>query len=280
MTISEINQIKKLLKTDFENDLFNASLQNLKDLKNKIRFNNFAYSIRELSRHFLHNLAPDKEVENCVWYKNETKIIGKISRGERIKYAIQGGLTDKFVNDELIGITAINKRKKEIKASVEILNKYTHINPKTFDISQSDINALSSQILDAFIKFAETIEETRDLIIAEIDEKIHDEFITHSLYETMDSVDILATHHNLEEISPAGYHITQIESKSMKIETDGFVYVRLQWGSNSDLRNDIGAEMNTSFPFTCDINVEINKSMEDATVEIENFIVDTSDWYE
>lgn len=280
MKKEELLQIKKLLKTDFEKNLFEASLRNLKDKKNKIRFNNFAYSIRELSRHFLHNLAPNDEVENCQWYKNETGEKGKISRGERIKYAIQGGLTDKFVNDELIGIATINRRKKEIKDSVEILNKYTHINPKTFDISRKDIKIFKNQILEAFKKFAETIEETHDLIISEIDAKIHDEFITQSIYEVIDSVDILATHHNIEEISPSGYYISKIESKSIKIETDGFVSVRLQWGSNSDLKNDIGAEMNTSFPFNCDIDVEINKSLENAVIEIENFYVDTSSWYE
>ncbi|WP_369764945.1 hypothetical protein [Flavobacterium sp. WC2429] len=280
MESTEISQIKTLLKSQFEKDLFDASLENLKEKNNKIRFNNFAYSIRELSRHFLHNLSPDEEVQKCVWYKNETEIAGQISRGERIKYAIQGGLTDKFVDEEIIEIETIIQRKKEIKDCVEILNKYTHINLKTFDVSQVNIDRYTEQILSAFKNFAETIENTHNIIIDELYEKIQDEFIQHSLYEIADSVDILATHHNLEEISPTKYHISKIESKTMKIETDGVVYVRLQWGSNSDLRKDIGAEMHTSFPFNCNINVEINKTLEDATVEIEDFLIDTSDWYE
>ena len=214
------------------------------------------------------------------FYKNETEVTGQISRGERIKYAIQGGLTDKFVDKEIIEIETITQRKKEIKDSIEILNKYTHINPKTFDISQFNIDIYTEQILYAFKKFAETIENTRDIIIEKLEEKIQDEFIQHSLFEVADNVDILATHHNLKEILPTKYHISKIESKIMKIETDGVVSVRLQWGSNSDLRKDIGAEMHTSFPFNCNINVEINKTLEDATVEIENFVIDTSDWYE
>lgn len=271
MDNGELSQIRTLLKSEFEKELFDASLENLRDKNNKIRFNNFAYSIRELSRHFLYNLSPDLEVEKSIWYKNGTQIPGQISRGERIKYAIQGGLTDRFVDDEIIEIDTIKRRKREIKDSVEILNKFTHINQKTFNISQPDIDKFTDQILDAFKKFAETIQETRENIIRGLEDKIHDEFIIHSLNEINDDVDILATHHNIEEISPAAYHISQIESKSMKIETDGFVTVRLQWGSNRDLERDIGAEMNTSFPFNCSLNVEINKSLDDATVEIEGF---------
>jgi hypothetical protein len=45
-------KIKELLTTDFESELFSASIASLNDTANKLRFNNFAYSIRELSRHF------------------------------------------------------------------------------------------------------------------------------------------------------------------------------------------------------------------------------------
>ncbi|POY36268.1 hypothetical protein C3K47_10965 [Solitalea longa] len=72
-------------------------MDNLLDKGNKLRFNNFAYGIRELSRHILHNLSPDKEVINCVWYKNDSKKPGQLTRAERVKYAIQKGLPDKFV---------------------------------------------------------------------------------------------------------------------------------------------------------------------------------------
>lgn len=104
----EIERIKNLLYSDFELELFEASLRNLRDNQNKLRFNNFAYSIRELSRHIQHNLAPDEEVINCVWYRNETGDVGKLSRGERVKYAIQGGLTNNFVDTEILELEIIN----------------------------------------------------------------------------------------------------------------------------------------------------------------------------
>lgn len=52
-------EIEKRLSGDFEHDLFDAALYNLNDVHNKLRFNNFAYSLRELTRHILARLAPD-----------------------------------------------------------------------------------------------------------------------------------------------------------------------------------------------------------------------------
>lgn len=68
-----VNDIKRLLTSQFETDLFKASLASLNEIGNKLRYNNFAYFIRELSRHFLHRLAHEQNVKNCSWYKKETE---------------------------------------------------------------------------------------------------------------------------------------------------------------------------------------------------------------
>lgn len=83
------------LETSFEKDLLEAALKNLEDGKNKLRLNNFAYSARELTRHYLKRLAPDTEVLNAPWFKpNDPKKPKAITREQRIKYAIQGYLSD------------------------------------------------------------------------------------------------------------------------------------------------------------------------------------------
>ncbi|MCG8411309.1 MAG: hypothetical protein MI739_08495 [Bacteroidales bacterium] len=92
----------KYIETDFELNLLKACHANLNQLSNDLRFNNYAYSLRELSRHLLKRLAPDKNLLLCSWYKNE--IEGKengITRNQRVKYAIQGGLSDTFIAEEL-----------------------------------------------------------------------------------------------------------------------------------------------------------------------------------
>lgn len=92
-----MKEIKHILGSEFERSLLDAALHNLKDTDNKLRYNNFAYSIRELSRHFLHRLSPEENVLACNWFEPITDN-GKPSRAQRIKYAIQGGIN----NDNLI----------------------------------------------------------------------------------------------------------------------------------------------------------------------------------
>jgi hypothetical protein len=280
MILKDTNELKELLKSDFQRDLLNASIDNINDSKNKLRFNNFAYSMRELSRHILHSLSSDQEILECSWYKNETSKPNGISRGQRIKYAIQGGFEDSFVDEELIEIKKINSIKKKLKGSIDLLSKYTHVNPNTFDIPDMEMIRLSEEVMKHLIEFAKTIIDSRKMIISEIDERISDEFIQHSISESIDEVDILATHHNVEEISVDHTEISKILSDRIIIEVDGFVSVRLQWGSNSDLKNDIGAEMYDSFPYNSTVEVKLNGSFEDAKVEIETFEVNTDSWYE
>ncbi|MBK8625434.1 MAG: hypothetical protein IPN86_07690 [Saprospiraceae bacterium] len=44
--------------------LFDAAIDNLNASENKLCYNNFAYSMRELSRHILKDLSPDDKVLN------------------------------------------------------------------------------------------------------------------------------------------------------------------------------------------------------------------------
>lgn len=280
MILKDTNELKELLISDFQKDLLQASLDNINDSKNKLRFNNFAYSMRELSRHILYSLSPDQDVLDCSWYKNETTKPNGISRGQRIKYAIQGGLEDSFIDSELVEIAEINSIKKKLTGSIDLLSKYTHVNPNTFDIPDMEMIRFSEEVMTHLIEFAKTIIDSRQMIISKIDEKINDEFIQHSINETIDEVDILATHHNTEEISVDYTRIYKILSDRILIDVEGFVSVRLQWGSNSDLKNDIGAEMYDSFPYSGTVEVKLNDSFENAEVSITNFDVNTDSWYE
>ncbi|VAW26592.1 hypothetical protein MNBD_BACTEROID06-465 [hydrothermal vent metagenome] len=280
MILKDTNELKELLISEFQRNLLQASLDNINNSSNKLRFNNFAYSMRELSRHLLHSLSSDQDVLDCSWYENETSKPNGISRGQRIKYAIQGGLEDSFVDSELVEITTINAIKKKLKGSIDLLSKYTHVNPNTFDIPDMEMIRLSEEVMKHLIEFAKTIIESRQMIISEIEEKINDEFIQHSINETIDEVDILATHHNTEEISVDHTGISKILSDRILIDVEGFVRVRLQWGSNSDLKNDNGAEMYDSFPYNGTVEVKLNGSFEYAEVSIANFDVNTDSWYE
>ena len=55
--------------------------------------------------------------------------------------------------------------------------------------------------------------------------------------------------------------------------------VELQWGSNSDVRNDMGAVMSESFPLSMKFTSSVTSPSEVVAVE-DSLSVDTSDWYE
>lgn len=119
-------EIEKRLSGDFEHDLFDAALYNLNDVHNKLRFNNFAYSLRELTRHILARLAPDKNVLNTAWFMPVAPERPKqITRKQRMKYAIQGGLLDDYVADTL-GID-VDEIGGKVNDSIDLLSKYSTV---------------------------------------------------------------------------------------------------------------------------------------------------------
>ena len=139
-----------------------------------------------MSRHVLTRLAPLEEVEKCLWYKNETKLVGKLSRAEKIKYAFQAGLPDNFI----ITFFEIQDYKDHVLEAINILNKYTHVNEDTFNISESEVLSLSGIVVDAFENLITGIRECRENIKLKIEETITDAVMNHSISQSFDEIDI------------------------------------------------------------------------------------------
>lgn len=272
------SSIYDLATTPFQKELLNACFDNLKDQNNRLRFNNFAYSIRELSRHFLNTLAPKEDVVLCSWFTDESGK-GKITRGQKIKYAIAGGLSDNDI-DDLIGLDILDEAKKDVLDSIELLNKFTHINEDTYDISDSEIARNSTLVIKAFENFANRIIECRESVIEKLESQISQEVVEKAMWEISDEIDILATHHNIEEIIIDNYKVSCISSDKILIEVLGDLEVRLQWGSDGDLRRGDGHELYDNFPFNSTLSITIANGLEKAEFKVEEYKVDTDKWYE
>lgn len=164
---------KALVKTKFEHDLCDAAFDNLK-VKNRLRFNNFAYSIRELTRHILYRLAPDVDIKCCSWYKPTKNENGKvvITRADRINYAIYGG----FDNNALSAMGLkddIDKARKNLLSTIDSLSKYTHINEDTFDVSDSDTERSVNHVVDSFNEFVNCMAIIRRQVISCLETEIN-----------------------------------------------------------------------------------------------------------
>ena len=263
--------IESRLVDGFEKQLYQAALYNLDDVNNRLRFNNFAYAMRELVRHVLDRLAPDVEVLKCCWYKNG------ITRMQRVNYAVQGGLSDNYVMKVLR--LDIQQIRRSLKKSLDNLSKHTHINVPTFDIPENQIGDYVDQTLSSIYEFFVAIEENRQSLISALWEQIDQATIEAALRETIQDIDELASHHYIEEIYTNQINITNISSQFIEFDTEGSVACELQWGSNGDLRRGDGAVIPKSFPFTCSLRSFVDNPSE-VQIDDSDFQVDTSSWRE
>lgn len=262
------------LKTDFEKNLLEAAIKNLEDSGNKLRLNNFAYAARELTRHYLKRLAPDAEVLNAPWFKpNDPKKPKAITREQRMRYAIQGYLSDKFRKDILkIDLDEISSN---LKSSIDDLSKYTHVEPSTFDADITTVADVSYNIMEDTLRFFMTIDEAQIRVGKAVDACIDEEMLSQFYIETHNEIDMLATHHEV-----LGYMVTNItlldkDDETITMQADGVVNVRLQYGSDGDMRRGDGYETEIQLPFTSSFvasykNQEGDIHIVSAEVEVNN----------
>lgn len=277
MTVT-IEKVNELLKSDFEKQLFKASLKNLNDSSNELRYHNFCYSIRELSRHFLHSLSKDALVKNCSWFKEETDN-GMPTRAQRIKFAIQGGMLDETL--EIMGLD-LEFQKETIKEVITIINslsKYTHINPESFILTDVEIESNSQKVLETFELLVETINNHKEDLKQFLDSIIHDNMIDAIISNSYENIDMLAPHFSLDFGEVEDHYVEEITDKEIVVNVSGNLYVTLEYGSRNERRNDDGLDIDESFPFNTKIRYLIEEGFSADLYEVDPFDVDTSSWY-
>lgn len=265
------------LATEFERNLFHAALGNLNDTSNPLRFNNFAYACRELVRHVLARLAPDDKVLACPWYTNETKQENGISRKQRVYYAVQGGLSDSYVIEQLgLDVEDIHRA---LRDATNRLSKYTHIEEATFSIADETVDEHVDETLRAACGLFDAIEECRNILVKALWAHVDSSVIEAALRETILELDELATHHFIDEVYTDTVEITAIDSDSICFFAKGSIACELQWGSSSDLERGDGAVLPQSFPFECELWSPIDEPHKVQSDEA-SLKVDTSSWRE
>lgn len=274
-----ITKIKKILKSKFEIELFESALKNLEDEENKLRYNNFAYSIRELSRHFLYSLSPEKKVKSCSWYTTITED-DKPTRAQRIKYAIQGGLSDELLTKHVFDIEELKDIIKSTKDIIGSLSKYTHINEDVFDIPKSEVELKSREVLEIFAEFVETIDNYRQDLKSNLDGDLDNHVLNEIIWTNFNEVDILAPHHLIEYSELEEYEIEEINDEFVTVSVNGNLIVTLEYGSKNERREGDGLDLQESFPFTGIVKYKIGAEFPSSDYEVEDLNVDTESWYD
>ncbi|MGV6479148.1 hypothetical protein ACT2VT_003228 [Pantoea agglomerans] len=270
------DRINSVLLDGFEKELLDSAFINLLT-PNPLRLNNFAYALRELTRHLLHRLAPNEEIKKCQWFKPDETSSNGITRKHRIKFAIQGGLTDFYVNKKLF-VEEIDFVTSELIEIINDLSNFTHIEVKTFNSSEIECEVTAKKCLEATLDFINKIDELRveiaDKLFNEIEMTLIERVNSESVVELME----ISTHQSIDDITPEIIRVINIGAYSLNMEVEGTIYATLMYGSASDRRRGDGAEIPISFPVDSEIEVIFEKPL-GSVINLNKFSVDISSWY-
>jgi hypothetical protein len=230
--------------------------------------------MRILFEHLMGRLAPEDEVVKAPWFKPE-RDDGKANRGQRVIFAIQGGLSDAFVKDDL-KVDLPPLRKRLVTAFAE-LSRHVHGGENTIIRDQSDQDVVVDRIVSDMGTFLDALRERREAVLMPIAEALDDAAVDALLSETMLEVDELATHHSVDELYVESVIVSAIGADKITYRVTGSVEVTLQWGSDSDLRRGDGAESSQSFPFQCEFQLPVDDLSNLDNAELSRG-VDTSKW--
>jgi hypothetical protein len=269
--IAKINEIRNSLENDFENQLFDAAVAYIDKIDDPLRVNSFSAAMRELFRHILQRLSPDDEVKNCSWFVEES-INGGPTRKQRIIYAVQGGLSKNFV-EENFDIEPDDEIKQIIK-SINLLSKYTHVNENTFNNSQADCEDLAINILDSFVSIFEMVGQLRDEVRCSLSDYISGELDDTFMFNVLSDLDNLSSQTIPEAQELESFEIKDITSKKVIITGNGYVEVSLNYGKGDD-----AAGITDSFPYYFKCHSEIEEPRK-IILDLPDVKVDTSSWYE
>ncbi len=270
----QLNQLKSKVADDFSKTCLEGARRALEDRENPLRLNFFSTAMRILFEHMMDTLAPINSVMRCAWFKPE-KEDGKPTRAQRINYAIQGGLLDSFVAERLqINPGPLRKR---LLDAVDECSKQVHAREHTVVVIPSEQETLAEATIAAVKALLDVMNSCRAAIVDQIAESLDNVAVDALLTETILEVDELSTHHFIQDLSVDRVVVDTIGPDNIIYKSSGSIEVILQYGSNSDVRNDIGAEIRQTFPFYCDIEVSLSDpwNLEDAELR---YGVDVSAW--
>lgn len=279
MDLAAEHTIIQHLAPGFERELFHAAIANVDDTSNKLRLNNFAYSMRELIRIVLERLAPNAEVVNAPWFKpNDEEHPDKVTRSQRIKYAIQGWLSDGYVMHTLCIDHQDND--KELRKNIDELSKYTHVMESTFNIEPIKITELALGALCNVQLFLMNVAEARYQVQRAAIDCIDEEMIEEFYYNVQNDIDILATHHEILAYTVSDINLKDQDNATITLEAIGNVQVRLQWGSDGDMRRGDGYETEMSFPFSSTLIASYKNKQGDVHIVSRTIDINTDQFYQ
>ena len=272
----EISDVDQRL-APFEKRVFAAVLKSFEQRDNPMRTNNFATGLRELSRIVLDRLASERQIKGCRWFRQELDALSRpiITRAQRIKYAVQAGLSDDFVVNTLQ--VDVDETIAKFAELIKELNKFTHVGHSTFEIDAVLADELAQKALKTFTLLFETIDGCRSEVANALESAATDALSDELIKSTIEALDQIATHYYIDGANVDGLKLKYMGPDEIKFEASGSVDCVLQYGSDGDYRRGDGVRVNDSYPFTCELTAD---TAEPLRLQVDSLRVDNSSFYE
>lgn len=262
--VIDYEQIKKYLKDGFEKDFFDACIRNLADEGNPLRLSNFSYSLRELIREVLSVRAPDERIRNCEWFVPDPKSKNGITRTHRVKYAIQGGLPERLLNDKMLKL--VTDTASSVQKQNNRLSEFTHIT-KDVLYGNNDIEGLSETAMTIFFNLLKSIDEARYSFGLMVTSKVMDKlYLAKVLSDAYRKIEGIPTQHILEGFGITEVLIQEINDSIIRFYTYGVIYISplndqlMAIPYNSTLVSKIPDSIDSLKLQICDFNVNVDEA--------------------
>lgn len=276
MNTTDADRLRTKLTKPFHKALFDATLQSLQDTGNPLHATNFSNGFRELTRNVLDSLAPKEQIEVSPWFKPDPTSKDGFTRRHRIQYIIHGGLAPEFAEEEL-GID-VDGEAKALRDAVDRLNKFVHVNEDTFEVDAAHLAEISEGAIGALADLLDCADNCRRRLCNHLEGRIQKALIQEALRETINEIDIVATHHIVDGISVEEVQLTGLTGTQLTLTVSGYIEVELQWGSGGDLRRGEGATMDDSFPLTCEFTSSV-ETPDKFELTPDSLKVDNDSWF-
>lgn len=267
---------EKFPKDEFLEALLDGMWRVARDKSNPIRGNLVASALREVFGHIVHTLAPDTEVRKCSWFE-QAKDTKTVTRRQKAQYIVQAGLPDSFVEKDLK--LAIDDYVSPLLDAFNDLNKATHVRAETIVSNGKDVRILIESVLEGLLELLEAAFQARSDLEHAVSEKMHHAVFDNLISETIQELDELSTHTTVDGHLIDKVEVVGLNSERIVYEITGEVEVELQYGSNSDVRNDIGVRLGDSYPYRATVISNAAAPMQIQAEDI-NLKVDNSSFYE
>ncbi|MDI3451622.1 MULTISPECIES: pPIWI-associating nuclease domain-containing protein [Acinetobacter] len=254
---NKIKEFKKYLKGDFENNLLDSAILNL-ETYNSLTFNNFAYAMREMLRIVFHRLSPAEEIVKCSWYPSLREPDDKITRRQRYKYAIQGGIGE-FLLKQFRLDKSIEKACTSLLDQIEVLNSFTHIQEHTYNLSIEDTRQRAIQCFDDVLKVVRLIKRVRNKLFKHIIKYLDEELFNSSVMDYVENIDQIADIASVNHISANKFINMEIDSSNVSFTVSGDVFCLLEYGNKSDVERGDGWSCYMDFEFEAPVEIKIKK---------------------